>query len=852
MKYASLIALIMTFLAFSCSNPLDPALTTSGISAELAQHRAARISEVRYDLFFDIPEAQNDPIPANMTLQFTLSDTRAPLILDFRTDSLQIAGVFKDSEAIDYQVTNDHILIPAEYLQEGQNSFYLEFMAGQQSLNRNEAYLYTLLVPDRASTLFPCFDQPDLKAKFGLSLSIPNHWKAVCNGAELRREARGDKTYIEFAPSRPISTYIFAFAAGELQQSTAERDGRTMHMYYRENDAEKVARNEAAIFDLHAAALNWLEEYTGIPYPFDKFDFALFPTFQYGGMEHPGAIFYREQSLMLDEGATENQYLGRASLIAHETAHMWFGDLVTMEWFNDVWLKEVFANFMAAKIVNPSFPEINHDLRFLLANQPSAYGEDRTEGSHGIQQKLDNLKNAGTVYGRIIYQKAPVVMKQLEAITGEAAFREGLQEYLQKYAYGNAVWDDLVSILDKRTPLDLNNWSEVWVKEPGMPHFATERLSDRELLIRQLKTSPSGKYWQENTRLALFKNGEVTTLPLPLFEAETRVQIPEGFENPDLILVNGAEKSYGYFQFDEASLDFVLQQKPLVADPLLRGALRMTLYEEMLMRNVSPEVLFDYLSTIVAEEDNALLSQQILGYLDDIFWRFLDPETRRQVAPALEALLWEQMQQRDKLNDKVSFYRSYRSLASTPAAAEKLYLIWNGDLKIEGLPLSENDKIAMVAALALRDYPEADQLLAQQLENISNPDRKKQFAFVMPALSADPDTRTAFFESLKDPAMRSNEPWVLQGLGYLHHPLRAESSVRYIRPALDLLEEIQQTGDIFFPKRWLESSFGGHRSPEAAAIIRQFLEENPDYSYRLKNKILQAADPLFRASELKG
>jgi len=852
MKYSSLLTLILTFMAFACSSPDYSAFTEPGISAALAQHRAKTLSEVRYDLFFDIPLAQNEAIPATLELSFTLSDNRSPLILDFRTDSVQIAGIAIDSQSVEYNLVNDHILIPAQYLRKGENRISLEFIAGQQSLNRNEAYLYTLLVPDRASTLFPCFDQPDVKARFGLSLSIPAGWKAVCNGEEQRREDRGDKTYIEYAPSRPISTYIFAFAAGELQHRSAERNGRTMHMYYRENDTAKVARNEAAIFDLHAAALAWLEDYTGIPYPFDKFDFAMFPTFQYGGMEHPGAIFYREQSLMLDEGATQNQYLGRASLIAHETAHMWFGDLVTMEWFNDVWLKEVFANFMAAKIVNPSFPDINHDLRFLLAHQPSAYREDRTEGSHGIQQYLDNLKNAGTVYGNIIYQKAPVVMKQLEAITGEAAFRQGLQEYLQKYAYDNAVWDDLVRILDPYTPMDLDTWSEVWVKEPGMPHFQTERLSDRTLRITQARTSPSGKYWQENTRLALFKNGEVTTLPLQLFAAETQVELPEGFENPDLILVNGAEKSYGYFQFDPASLDYALNQDLSISDPLLRGALRMSLYEEMLQRNIPPDILFAYLLDQLPGEDNALLTQQTLGYLDDIFWQYFDADTRRQEAPALEALLWEQMESRDNLNDKVSFYRSYRSLATTPAAAEKIYLIWSGALKIAGLPISENDKIAMVAELALRDYPQSEQWLARQLENISNPDRKKQFAFVLPALSSDPAQRAAFFESLRDPAMRANEPWVLQGLGYLHHPLRAESSVSYLRPSLDLLQEIQQTGDIFFPKRWLEASFGGHQSPEAAAIIRQFLRDNPDYSYRLKNKILQAADPLFRVSDLRG
>ena len=137
-------------------------------------------------------------------------------------------------------------------------------------------------------------------------------------------------------------------------------------MFHRETDAAKVARNRDAIFDLHAAALAWLEDYTAIPYPFGKFDFVLIPSFQFGGMEHAGRDPLQRASLMLDESATQNQLLDRASTIAHETSHMWFGDLVTMRWFNDVWMKEVFANFMAAKIVNPSFPQVNHELRFLL------------------------------------------------------------------------------------------------------------------------------------------------------------------------------------------------------------------------------------------------------------------------------------------------------------------------------------------------------------------------------------------------------------------------------------------------------------------------------------------------------
>jgi len=176
---------------------------------------------------------------------------------------------------------------------------------------------------------------------------------------------------------------------------------------------------------------------------------------------------------LLDEAATQNQLLDRATTIAHETAHMWFGDLVTMRWFNDVWMKEVFANFMADKIVNPSFPSVNHELRFLLGHYPSAYGTDRTAGTNAIRQVLDNLDQAGQMYGPIIYDKAPIVMRQLEMIMGAGAFRDGLRDYLKTYQFGNATWLDLVRTLDTRTPRDLAAWSRAWVEERGRPSIVT-------------------------------------------------------------------------------------------------------------------------------------------------------------------------------------------------------------------------------------------------------------------------------------------------------------------------------------------------------------------------------------------
>ena len=446
----------------------------TGVPLTLAQSRAGRMSDLRYDLHFTIPAAATEPLAGRSTIRFQLKEASAPLPLDFSEPAQRITSLSVNGRTVEPHVVEGHVMLPAADLHAGSNEVRLAFLAGDASLNRNPDFLYTLFVPARAHLAFPCFDQPDLKARWTLALDVPSGWQVLANGAETAREESSGVVKVGFAETPPLPTYLFAFAAGKFSVETGERAGRTFRMFHRETDAAKVARNRDAIFDLHAASLAWLERYTGIPYPWGKFDFLLVPSFQFGGMEHAGAIFYNASGLLLDQSATQNQKLGRASVIAHETAHMWFGDLVTMRWFDDVWMKEVFANFMAAKIVNPSFPEINHELRFLYANYPAAYDVDRTRGTNAIRQHLDNLDEAGSLYGAIIYQKAPIVMRQLEGILGEESFRDGLREYLRDHAFANATWSDLIVLLDRRTPEDLAAWSRAWVEEAGRPTITTE------------------------------------------------------------------------------------------------------------------------------------------------------------------------------------------------------------------------------------------------------------------------------------------------------------------------------------------------------------------------------------------
>lgn len=830
---------------------------STGVSHALAVGRAARVSNLRYDLQLTVPAERTAPVAGRVTVAFSLSDTRQFLALDFEPGGLgRLKRLEANGEALEPRIDSGHIVLPAPVLRDGANEVVIEFDAGDVPLNRSDDFLYTIFVPARAHEAFPCFDQPDLKARWTLTLDVPEPWKTVANGAETSVRTGAGRTRATFAETPPISTYLFAFAAGKFTVEQGERNGRTFRLFHRETDAAKVARNREALFDLHASALDWMERYTGIPYPFDKFDFVLIPAFQFGGMEHPGAVFYNASSLMLDESATQNQQLERASAIAHETSHMWFGDLVTMTWFTDVWMKEVFANFMAAKIVNPSFPGVNHALRFLHAYYPPAYDVDRTAGSNAIRQPLDNLKDAGTLYGNIIYDKAPIVMRQLETLVGAEAFREGVRTYLQRYRFGNASWPDLIAILDERTDEDLASWSRAWVDEPGRVVVRTE-LSVADGRIEHLgftERDPNrgrGLHWTEDIQVALGYAGGVELVPVRLAGERTEVAAAAGRPAPLFVLPNGGGIGYGEFHLDRLSLGWLAANLPAIGDPLTRGSAWVTLWDAVLNNELSSVRFVDLALTALGTETDELNIQRILGYLQQAYWTFLPDAARTSRATRLEQTLREALAGAATPSLKSAYFNALRDIAQTPPTLGWLTRVWHGDETVPGLALAENDFIVLAQELAIRQVPGWAAMLDTQIERTQNPDRKARLQFILPALSADLSERDRFFASLADPANRRREAWVLDGVRYLNHPLRASAAVQYIEPSLKLLQEIQQTEDIFFPKRWMDSVLGGHRSFEAARLVRVFLVNAPDdYPDRLRRIILSSADDLFRVSGL--
>jgi aminopeptidase N len=833
----------------------EPPPPDAGVPLSLAEERAARIADLRYDASFRIPSARTEPVEGRVTVTFTLRDTSGPVAFDFAQPPERLTSIGANGEPVEARLANGHVVVPRRALVEGQNVVEMTFVAGDEALNRHDDFLYTLFVPARASLTMPAFDQPDLKARWRLTLNLPDGWVALANGRQAGRASSDGRVSLIFDETEPIPTYLVAFVAGRFSVEAAERAGRVFRMFHRETDRTKVARNRDAIFDLHARALAWLEEYTGIPYPFGKFDFVLVPSFQFGGMEHPGAVYYNASALLLDESATQGQMLNRASLISHETAHMWFGDLVTMRWFNDVWMKEVFANFMAAKIVNPSFPGVNHELRFLLQHYPAAYDVDRTDGTNPIRQDLANLGEAGSLYGAVIYQKAPIVMRQLELLLGADAFRDGLREYLGAHRFGNASWPELIAVLDARSPEDLAGWSRAWVEERGRPAFRTvlDTADGRitRLALRQTDPLGRGRAWPERLQVAIGTPRGTQLFAVTTSGDEAVIEEAAGLPAPTWVLPVAGGVGYGYFDLDDGTLAFLLGHLHEVSDPLMRGSALVAIWECMLEGRVDPVSVLHMLLAALDRETNELVTERLLDYTRQAYWRFTGADERHAVAGRMDSTLRGGLSRARSTSAKAAWFGALRALATTPTTVAWLERVFRGTERIGGLPLSEDDLSGLALDLAVRDVETADEILRTQLDRITNPDRRARFAFIMPAVSGDASARRAFFDSLADVNNRSHEAWVLDAVRYLHHPLRASTSRDLVVPALALMREIQQTGDIFFPKRWADATLTGYQSVQTAAEVRAFIDQLPaDYPERLRWVLLSSADPLFRAARL--
>jgi aminopeptidase N len=438
-------------------------------------------------------------------------------------------------------------------------------------------------------------------------------------------------------------------------------------------------------------------------------------------------------------------------------------------------------------------------------------------------------------------------------ILGEQRFRDGMRDYLKLYSFNNATWLDLVRLLGARTSENLAAWSHAWVDLRGRPQLTTHLNIGPDgnvssLTLTQHDPLERGVLWPQRLQVVVGYGDHAESPAVFVHGAVTSVSAARGMKRPLYILPNGGGLGYGMFVLDDDTRRYLSAHIEEIPDALTRGSAWVNLWENVLEAPRTGGEFLDLAMRALPKELDEQNSQLILSYLKSAFWLLLPQKDRLARAPALEALLREGIARAGTASRKSAWFNAFRDVALTPDGVAWLERVWRREQKIDGLTFAETDEMTMALELAVREVPDWQQILAAQHDRMQNPDRKSQIEFLMPALSADPAVREQSFERLRKIENRRHEPWVTESLHYLNHPLREEQALRFVRPSLELLPEIQRTGDIFFPQRWADAALGGHRSPAAAQVVRDFLARHPDLPERLRWTILCSADDLFRAS----
>lgn len=316
----------------------------------------------------------------------------------------------------------------------------------------------------------------------------------------------------------------------------------------------------------------------------------------------------------------------------------------------------------------------------------------------------------------------------------------------------------------------------------------------------------------------------------------------KGMDKPEMIVYNANAEGYGVFPVQKESLLNIPQLK----NEVTRGYAYVNSYENMLLGNIDPITSLTLFRKGLSEERNELLLRLISGYTTAIFWKYLPEYQRNVYQETISQQIWTRLHEKNTANIKKTLFSTYNALAYRGTSRDNLYGIWSKELKIPDLKLNDDDFTEIALDLALFGHPNKNEILNTAKSMLTNPDKLERFRFLLPSVSEDVKIKNGFFESLKQEKNRAKEAWVANAMNNLNHPLHQKESLSYLRPSLDLLEGIQKTGDIFFPKRWLNSTIGNYNSTEAFQILEDYLTDNPALNPSLKLKVLQASDDLRR------
>ena len=513
-----------------------------------------------------------------------------------------------------------------------------------------QAYVYTQFeVPD-SRRVFAVFEQPDLKATFKFKVTVPAGWVVFSNSITPAPQKDQDAWTYDFEPSEKISSYITAIVAGPYKGVTDQltsSDGRTIPLgvYCRASLEEHLDADR--IIDVTKQGFGFYEKMYNRPYPFTKYDQIFVPEYNAGAMENAGCITFRDQYLFRTP-PTRAQLGTRANTILHELAHMWFGDLVTMKWWNDLWLNESFAEFMSHQC---SAEATEYEDAWTAFGSRKAWGttQDQLPSTHPIAAEINDLNDIEVNFDGITYAKGAAVLRQLVAYVGRENFEKGLHAYFDEHAWGNTELADLLSKLSEASGRDLDEWAKVWLQEAGITLLRTSVSTDEDGTIRDLsivQELPMEGTSLRPHRLTVgaydLQDGKLVRTArwgLDVDGARTPVSEAVGTKRPDVIVLNDEDLGYAKIRLDEDSFKFALDHIGDFEDPLPRSVVMQSLWDQCRDGQISARAYIDASLPSVAAETDSAQRALVASHMIAAATVYSNPATRDQTVADLSRRL---------------------------------------------------------------------------------------------------------------------------------------------------------------------------------------------------------------------
>lgn len=729
------LAIVSTF-AFGHAALAAPAQQAAPVRAETAflsqddaMARSARIANVDYVLDFTL--TGKETFAGTTTVTFDLKDTGSPVTLDLNKATVKSVEV--NGKPITTRYNDWFITIPAADLDKGRNSVSVAYerlhSTNGEGLHRmvdpadGRVYTYSHFEPVAAQQMFPLFDQPDLKASYTVSVTAPKEWHVVTTTRETRIDDAGANRRWTFKQTKRLSPYNFSLHAGPYQVWEDNSGKYPMRLFARQSLAKQI--EPADWFRQTKAGMTFFEEYFGIPYQFEKYDQLIVPDFLYGAMENAGAITFAEARYAA-ANMTADQKQSMTEVIMHEMAHQWFGNLVTMKWWNGLWLNESFASFMGILATAEATEFKDSWQKFYQTGKQRAYIQDQTASTHPIEVPVPSSANAFDNIDAITYSKGGAALKQLRHLLGEEVFRKGVHNYLVKYSWQTATLDDFINTLAQTAGRDLSAWTQEWLYHAGVNTIAANySCSNGKIKDFSLSQAAPGKELptlrEQRVQVAAFKidGGKLSLIknvPITYKGEKTAVKELDGAACPDLVYPNYQDWGYAKVQLDQRSFDTARTRLSQVDDPLLRAMLWQSLWDGVRDAQLPLNDFIDVALNNAPQEKDYTLLGDVLGkvamsksYIDAMR---LDSAWARQTNAALEKMAWDGvLANKADADVQRRWFNLYVNVASSPDALARLAGILDGKVDAAGLKVSQDLRWSIIAHLNRYNHAGAAKLV---------------------------------------------------------------------------------------------------------------------------------------------